>query len=188
MPRFAFAQLVLLELAAAAALGGLAYGGVWKIVGPAVGAAVLLVTVVPLHRRWLYQAGASWVGLVRRRRRVGGGGLDALVGGYTVVTVPGASSGGDLAAVRAGTTWCLPLVLGLDNVVNDDSAVPVRLLAELMQVEDVPLSSVRLFTLTTPAHVSSGAPVGPDRALSPVAARYCLITLDIRRAAAANRR
>ena len=186
MPRFAFAQLALLELAAAAALGGLAHGGVWRIVGVAVGAVLVLVTIVPVQRRWLYQAGASWWGLVRRRRRLGrGGGLEALVGDFTVVTVPGGSSGGDLAAVRAGTTWCLPLVLGLDGVFNDDPAVPVRLLAELMQIEDVPLSSVRLFTLTTPAQVPAHAPAGPDRALSPLAARYCLITLDTRRAAEA---
>jgi type VII secretion protein EccE len=186
VPKFAFAQLALLELAAAAALGGLAYGGVWRFVGVAVGALVLVVTVVPVQRRWLYQAGASWFALLRRRRRLGrGGGLEALVGDFTVVTVPGASSGGDLGAVRSGTTWCLPLVLGLDGVFNDDPPVPVRLLAELMQVEDVPLSSVRLFTLTTPAQVPAQAPAGPDRALSPLAARYCLITLDTRRAAEA---
>ncbi|WP_375500225.1 type VII secretion protein EccE [uncultured Jatrophihabitans sp.] len=186
MPRFAFAQLALLELAAAAALGGLAYGGVGRIVGPAVGTVVLLAAIVPVQRRWLYQAGASWLGLIRRRRRLGRrAGLEALFGEHTVVTVPGGSSGGDLAAVRAGTTWCLPLVLGLDGVFNDDPPVPIRLLAELMQVEDVPLSSVRLFTLTTPAQVPPQAPAGPERALCPIAARYCLITLDTRRASEA---
>ncbi len=183
MPRFAFSQLALLEVAAAGALGGLAAGGAWRVVGPAAGVVVLLSAVLPLECRWLYQAAASWSGLMlrrhRRRRRSGSrGGLEALVGEYTVVTVPGGGSGADLAVVRAGTTWCLPLLLGLDAVLNDDAPVPVRVLAELLAVEDVPLSSVRLFTLTTPARV----PAGSDRTLNPTAARYCLITLDTRRA------
>ena len=76
---------------------------------------------------------------------------------------PGASIG----VVRCGTTWSLPLVLGLDSVFNDDAAVPVHLLAELLHVEDVPLSSVRLFTLVTPPQRPARAPAGPARAADP---------------------
>ncbi|MDT4950002.1 MAG: hypothetical protein QOJ37_2597, partial [Pseudonocardiales bacterium] len=55
MPQVTRAQLVLLELAAAAVLGGFALDGVWRIVGSAVAGVVLLLAVVPVRRRWLYQ-------------------------------------------------------------------------------------------------------------------------------------
>ena len=118
----------------------------------------------------------------RRRRLAARPGLAGLLGEHEVISVPGGSTGADLGAVRQGTTWCLPLVLGTDGVFNDDAAVPVRLLRELLQIEDVAVSSVRLVTVLAPARVPPDAPSGPAPALSPLAARYCLLTVDTRRA------
>jgi type VII secretion protein EccE len=186
VPQLTRAQLVLLELAAAAVLGGFALDGVWRIVGSAVAVVVLLLAVVPVRRRWLYQLVVSWGGLVRRRRRASGRpGLAGVLGEYQIESVSGGNRGGSFAVVRSGTTWSLPLVLGLESVVNDDAAVPIHLLTGLLQVEDVPLSSVRLLTLTTPAQVAAQAPPGPAAPLTQLAARYCLLTLDTRRAAEA---
>jgi type VII secretion protein EccE len=177
-------QLVLLELAGAAVLGGLVFRGAWLIVGLAVGALLAATAAIPVSRRWLYQLVLSWFGLVRRRRRTGRRpGLAALIGDYTVEAVPGGTQGGLIGVVHCGSTWSLPLVLGLDSVFNEDPPVPVRLLADLLQVEDVPLASVRLFTLMTPARVPVHAPAGPGAPLLPLAARYCVLTLDTRAAA-----
>ncbi|MBE7186697.1 type VII secretion protein EccE [Jatrophihabitans endophyticus] len=184
MPRFTLVQLALLELAGAALLGGADLGGVWRYPGLGVAVVLVLLALVPLHRRWLYQVASSWVGLLRRRHRVSRSpGLAGLLGSYSIEAVNGGSNGGPIGVVRSGTTWCLPLVLALDGVFNDDSAVPVQVLTSLLQVEDVPLSSVRLFTMTTPARVAADAPSGSSAPLSPLAARYCLLTLDTRRAA-----
>lgn len=184
MPRFTIVQLALIELAGAALLGGADIGGVWRYPGVAVAVVLIVLALVPLHRRWLYQLASSWFGLLRRRRRVSRTpGLAGLLGAYSVEQVDGGSSGVPIGVVRSGTTWCLPLVLALDGVFNDDPAVPVQVLTGLLQVEDVALSSVRLFTMTTPAQVGSDAPSGPSAPLSPLAARYCLLTLDTRRAA-----
>ena len=68
--------------------------------------------------------------------------------------MPGGGRGEPIGVVRCGTTWSLPLALGLDSLFNDDAAVPVHLLRDLLRVEDVPLSSVRLFTLVTPPQPS----------------------------------
>ncbi len=188
MPQPTLPQVVLVELAASAAAGGiaLAHGrhGAWFIAGVAVGALLLIPAVVPVRGRWLYQTGLSWLGLaLRRRRNAPAAGLAGLFGDYRVEAVAAGSRGGNIGAVRSGTTWNLPLVLGLDSVFNDDVPVPVHLLAELLHVEDVPLSSVRLFTLVTPARTSARAPAGPVAPAIPLAARYCLITLDTLRAA-----
>ncbi|HEU5266010.1 MAG TPA: hypothetical protein VFU35_04895, partial [Jatrophihabitans sp.] len=184
MPRPNRGQLMLLELGGAAALGGLALGGAWRIPGIAVGAVIALLAIVPRHRRWLYQILASWVRYLRRRRRArGGDGLTGILGDYHVESVPAGTRGGSIGVVRSGTTWSLPLALGLDSVFNDDAPVPINLLTDLLRAEDVRLSSVRLFTLTTPAHVAARAPGGPAAPLTPLVARYCLITLDGRRAA-----
>jgi hypothetical protein len=61
--------------------------------------------------------------------------------------------------------------------------VPVDLLTGLLSIEDVSLSSVRLVTLTAPAQLPAYAPPGPAAPVTPLAARYCLLTLDTRRAA-----
>lgn len=184
MPQPSKVQLVLLELAGAAVLGGLVFRGAWLIAGIAVAAVLTVAAVVPRRHRWLYEVAVAWWGFARRRRRTGRrSGLAALVGRYTVEAVPGGSQGGAIGVVHCGTTWSLPLVLGLDGILNDDAPVPARLLAELLQVEDVPLASVRLFTLMTPARVPAHAPAGPSAPLLPLAARYCLLTLDTVRAA-----
>ncbi|SHG69693.1 type VII secretion protein EccE [Jatrophihabitans endophyticus] len=189
MPPPTKAQLVLVELAAAAVLGGYAIGAVCYAVGIGVAVVLLPLALVPRRRRWLYQLAASRWGLARRRRVIrsaaaaGAPGLAGLLGDYRVEAVDGGRRGGTLGVVRAGTTWSLPLVLDLDDVVNDDAAVPVDLLVGLLHVEDVPLSSVRLFTLTTPAGRAAHAPAGPAAPMTQLAARYCLLTLDTRRAA-----
>ncbi|WP_460603691.1 type VII secretion protein EccE [Jatrophihabitans fulvus] len=177
-------QLVLIEVAAAAVLGGFALGAVPYYVGIGVAVVLLPLALVPRRRRWLYQVLASRWGLARRRRRARGrAGLAGLLGDYRVESVEGGRLGGSIGVVRSGTTWSLPLVVGLDHVLNDDAAVPVDLLAGLLQVEDVPLSSVRLFTLTTPAAKAAHAPDGPAAPVTQLAVRYCLLTLDTRRAA-----
>jgi type VII secretion protein EccE len=191
VPRPALTQLVLVELAGAAAAGGIALGhgrhGAWFVAGVALGALVLLLALIPLRGRWLYRVLLAWLGLrLRARRRAGDGpGLAALLGDYRVESVPAGSSGRTFGVIRDGTTWTVPLALGLDSVFNDDAPVPVHLLAGLLQVEDVALSSVRLFTLVTPARAGSGAPAGPAAPATPLAARYCLLTLDSLRAAEA---
>jgi type VII secretion protein EccE len=186
VPQVTLAQLVLAELAGAAVLGGLEFRGGWLPVGMAGAALLALLAVVPVRRRWLYQLAGSWGGLVLRRRRTDRrGGLSGLLGAYQVESVPAGNHGAPVGVVRAGTTWSLPLVLGLDSVLNEDPPVPVRLLEELLQVEDVPLASVRLFTLLTPAQVPPHAPAGPSAPPVPLAARYCLLTLDTGRAAEA---
>lgn len=186
MPRFTLVQLFLIEVAGAALLGGADLGGVWRYPGLGVAVVLVVLALVPVQRRWLYQLASSWFGLLRRRRQVSRTpGLAGLLGSYSIEQVDGGSSGGPIGVVRSGTTWCLPLVLALDGVFNDDAAVPVHVLRGLLQVEDVPLSSVRLFTMTTPAQTASSAPSGPAAPLSPLAARYCLLTLDTRRAAEA---
>jgi type VII secretion protein EccE len=191
VPRLTLAQLVLVELAAAAAAGGYAERHAWLIAGAAVAVGLLALAVIPVQRRWLYQLAMSWFGLVRRRQggaRRSGGGLAGVLGSYTIESVPassalGADASASIGVVRSGTTWCLPLVLALDAVFNDDAPVPVQLLSGLLQVEDVTLSSVRLFTLTMPARSPQDAPAGPAAPLTPLAARYCLLTLDTRRCA-----
>jgi type VII secretion protein EccE len=177
-------QLILVELAAAAVLSGLAGGGVWLIAG-ALGAAVFLaLALLPVRRRWLYQVAVSWLALLGRRRGAARrDGLAGMLGDYQVESVPAGSHGVALGVVHAGTTWCLPLVLGLDGVLNDDAPVPVDLLIGLLSIEDVLLSSVRLVTLTAPAQLPAYAPPGPAAPVTPLAARYCLLTLDTRRAA-----
>jgi type VII secretion protein EccE len=188
VPQPNLAQLVLVELAAAAAAGGIALAGglhgAGFIAGVAVAALVLIPAIVPLRGRWLYQLGQSWLGLrLRRRRSTTGSGLAGLLGDYRVESVAAGSRGGVIGVVHSGTTWSLPLALGLDSVFNDDVPVPLHLLADLLNVEDVPLSSVRLFTLVTPAQTSGRSPAGPAAPATPLAARYCLITLDSLRAA-----
>ena len=181
MPALSRTQLVLLELAGAAVVGGLTRSTPWQIAGIAVGVVILVMAALPVRRRWLYQVLISRLGLFSRRWRTSGtSGVGGVVGEFSVETVPGGNHGAAIGVVRSGTTWCLPLMLGLDSVLNDDPPVPVNLLSGLLQIEDVPLSSVRLLTLTAPAQVARQAPTGPVAALVPLAARYCLLTLDTR--------
>lgn len=181
MPHPTLAQLVLLELGGAAALGGLQFRHAWLIAGVAAAVVVALLAIVPIRERWLYQLGLAWLGLVQRRRRIGRhSGLAGLLGDYRVESVPAGSHGSAVGVVRSGSTWTLPLVLRLDGILNDDAPVPVELLTDLLQVEDVPLTDVRLFTLLAPPQVPRRAPAGPAAPLVPLAARYCLLTLDTR--------
>jgi len=181
------AQLVLVELAGAAVCGGLYFKDRWSpwfVIGCAVAVIVLALAIVPFRGRWLYQLSLASVGFVlRRRRRSGADGLIDFLGHYTVESVPGGVGHSAIGVVRSGTTWCLPLVLGLDGLLNDDPPVPVQMLSDLLQVEDIPLSSIRLLTLTAPARTPAQAPSGPGAPLGPMAARYLLLTLDSHRAA-----
>ncbi|MGI8679364.1 MAG: type VII secretion protein EccE [Jatrophihabitans sp.] len=184
MPQPTPTQLVLIEVAGAAVLGGYAINRACFVAGIVVGVMALAGAVVPLHRRWLYQVQGSWLGLMRRRRAAAHRpGFAGLLGDYQVESVAGGRRGSNLGVIRSGTTWSLPLVLGLEGVFNDDAAVPVDLLAGLLRIEDVPLSSVRLITVTTPAHAMAQAPDGPAAPMTQLAARYCLLTLDTRRTA-----
>ena len=183
MPRPTQVQLVALEVAAAVVLGGLALHGRWAVAGIAVGVVVVLCAALPVEGRWLHQVVLSWFGMRRRRRRLARSlGLAGLVGEYAIELVPGGSAGVPIGVIRHGSTWSIPLVLGLDDVFNDDRPIPLALLTELLRAEDIPLSSVRLLTITTPARVPSGAPAGPFPPLDQLAARYCLLTLDSRSA------
>lgn len=188
------AQLVLLEFAAAAVVGGIALDHVSTGAGSGpgyrfagIGVAVVLVVLgfARLERRWLYQLAQSWVGLTRRRRRLSPG-LSAVLGEYRVESVPGGRNGTSIGVVRCsgpdGPSWCVPLWLGLDDVLNEDAPVPAAALSRLLVVEDVPLASVRLVTVTTPARALArqGRPAADLQA-----ARYVLLSLDGRRAAAA---
>ncbi|HET6877271.1 MAG TPA: type VII secretion protein EccE [Jatrophihabitans sp.] len=182
MPRPTMPQLVLLEIAATAALGGLALHGTSSAAGVAVGAVLVLCAVIPVDRRWLYQHVVSCFGLLHRRRSAPGQGLAGVLGQYSIETIRGGTAAAPIGVVRQGTTWSIPLVLGVDDVFNGDRAVPVTALGELLHAEDIQLSSVRLITVTTPARVPSGAPAGPYPPLDQLAARYCLLTIDSRRA------
>ena len=180
VPRVTVVQLVLLELAAAAAAGGLTKHGRWLIAGIAVAVVLFALAVVPLGGRWAYQLVQSYVALVRRRRAVRGPGLQSLLGGYQVTTVPAGRQGTTFGAVAVGNTWTVPVEVALDRVLNDDAAVPVDQLATLLRVEDVPMASVRLVTVLSPA------PHGPATTRLPhVVARYVLVTLDLATASAA---
>jgi type VII secretion protein EccE len=177
-PRFTLAQLVLLQVAAAAVVCGLAAGHGWQVVGIAIAALLTLLSLVRVQRRWLYQTLTSRLRLRGRRRgQRRFTGLASLAGPYEVVDV--ASSGGTpIAVIRAGTTWALPLELRQDSVFNDDAGVPLGGLASLLKIEDVPMASVRLLNLVTPAVVPASAPAGPTPLLARGASRYCVLTLD----------
>ena len=163
-PRFGLAQLVLLQVAAAAVLCGLAARHGWQVAGIAVAALLILVSVVRVQRRFT--------------------GLESLAWPYQVVDV--ASSGGTpIAVIRGGTTWALPLELRQDSVFNDDAGVPLGGLTSLLKIEDVSMASVRLLSLVTPAVVPAGAPAGPTPLLARGASRHCILTLDTMLAAGA---
>lgn len=180
-----FAQLVLLEVAAAAIVAGLAGKHGWTIVGIAVGVPIALLAIVPVQRRWLYQVLLSRLRLsARRRDQRRYPGLASLVGPYQVIDVA-PSGGSSIGVVRAGTTWALPLELRQDDLFNDDAPVPLAGLASLLTIEDVALASIRLINQVSPPTVQSGAPAGPAPVLAKAATRYCVLTLDSLRAAPA---
>ena len=52
-------------------------------------------------------------------------------GRYYPESYSGGDRGGPIGVVRAGTTWSLPLAIELDDVFNDDVAVPVDVLVSL---------------------------------------------------------
>jgi type VII secretion protein EccE len=185
MPRVTVAQLVLVELALAAGAAGYAARQAWLPAGLAAGVVLLALAVVPVRRRWAYQVVLSYVAMRRRRRAVRGPGLQTLLGGYRVTTVPAGRQGSSFGAVTVGDTWTVPLEIALDRVLNDDHAVPVDQLVRLLRVEDVPLGSVRLITVLSPAAVASGAAAPPVPPPPRTAARYCLLTLDLATASAA---
>jgi type VII secretion protein EccE len=177
VPQVTRVQLVLLELALALGIGAVAASGAWRWLCAAAGVVLAGLALVPVQRRWTYQLALSWLQLLRRRAQVRGPGLQSMLGGYRVVTVPAGSRGTAFGAVRTGTLWSLPLELPLEAVANDDAPVPVEQLAALLQVEDVPMASVRLITLFAPAQPSGGPP-GPVLPLPRSAARYVVLTLD----------
>lgn len=179
MPGFTRVQLILLELAAGAIAGGFALHRGWRWVGVGVAVALVALSVVPIMRRWAYQLVLSYVSMMRRRRAVRGPGLQSLLGGYRVVTVPPGRQGTAFGAVRVGATWTVPLELSLDHIYDDDADIPVDELATLLRVEGVPLSTVRLITLLSPARASPGAPAMPVSSPPRRASRYCLLTLDL---------
>jgi type VII secretion protein EccE len=176
--RFTLTQLVLLEIAAGSVTAGIAGRHAWTAIGIAVGIVFAGLSLVPVQRRWLYQALGSRVRLAGRRgsrRRYTG--LASLAGPYQIVDVA-TSGGAPIAVIRAGTTWALPLELRQDSVFNDDAGVPLDGLASLLEIEDVALASVRLLSLATPALVPAGAPTAPPPLLARGATRYCVLTLD----------
>lgn len=183
LPRVTVAQLVLLELAAAAAAGGVAEQAGWLIAGVAAAVVLLAAAVVPVGGRWAYQLVQSYLTMLRRRHAVRGPGLQSLLGGYQVTTVPAGRQGTTFGAVAVGNTWTVPIEVGLDRVLNDDLPVPVGQLATLLRVEDVPLASVRLVTVASPAPRGSSGVAGG--APPHVVARYVLLTLDLATASAA---
>lgn len=169
---------MLLEIAAAAVVTGLALRRAWLPAGIAIGVVFAVLALGRLQHRWVHHLIASWFGMQLRRRRLRGPGVASLSGGYDVVTVPSGSRGIALGAVRDRTTWTVPLELPLLGVLNDDPPVPVEALTGLLTIEDVPLSAVRLLTMTTPASPPPDGPHGPLQPLSRLAARYLLLTLD----------
>jgi type VII secretion protein EccE len=174
-------QLVLLEVAGAAGVLGYAARTdhrTWTPVGFGVAAVALLLAVVPLERRWLYQTITSWLALAGRRRRVRSAGLSAVLGEYAPISVTDGSDGRGGAALRYGSMWSVPLTIRVDDLFNEDKPVPVDALASLLSVEDVPVSSVRVVTMTLPSTPAAGAAAGPDRPAPRVAARYCVLTVD----------
>src|SRR5579875_1879272 len=88
MPRVTVAQLVLVELALAAGAAGYVARHAWTIAGAVAGLVLLVLALVPVRRRWAYQLVLSYLALVCRRRSVRGPGLQSLLGGYQVTTVP----------------------------------------------------------------------------------------------------
>jgi type VII secretion protein EccE len=184
-PRFTVVQLVLLEIAAAAVVCGLAAKHGWQAVGIGIAALLLLLSIVPAQRRWLYQALGARLRLTGRKRvQRRHTGLASLAGPYEVVDVA-TSGGAPIAVIRAGTIWAVPLELRQDSVFNDDAGVPLGGLESLLKIEDVSLASVRLLNIVTPAVVPSSAPTGPTPQLARDATRYCVLTLDTMLAAAA---
>ena len=184
-PRFTLVQLVLLEVAAAAVLCGLAAEDGWVVVGVAIAALFVLLGLVPAQRRWLYQTLLSRVRLrVRKRRQRRFTGLASLAGPYQIVDVARAG-GSPVAVIRAGTTWSLPLELRSDGVFNDEGGVHIDGLVSLLKIEDVPIASVRLITVVSPAVVPASAPAGPSGQLPLASSRYCILTVDTMLAAGA---
>ena len=66
------------------------------------------------------------------------------------MTVPSAGRGPEVGAIRDVTTWSVPLALPLTDLFNDDVPIDLDRVATLLTVEDVPLASVRLVTVTAP--------------------------------------
>jgi type VII secretion protein EccE len=176
--RLSLVQLILVEIAAACVVCGLAAKHGWPVIGIAIGAVFILLGLVPARRRWLYQVLSSRVRLTTRRRgQRRFTGLASLAGPYRVLDV--APSGSTpIAVIQAGLTWALPLELRQDSVFNDDVAVPLDGFTSLLTIEDVNLASVRLLNIVTPAVVPASAPAGPTPLLPRGASRYCVLTLD----------
>lgn len=180
MPLPSRTQLVLAEIAAGAALTAFALRGVWSYVGGTVAAVALLLAVVPVGRRGLYGVVGSWFGMRSRRpsrRRAAEG------PGAWSVTVPSAGRGPEVGAIRDVTTWSVPLALPLTDLFNDDVPIDLDRVATLLTVEDVPLASVRLVTVTAPVRLAASAPAGPVEPVARSAARYLVLSLDTSAAA-----
>ncbi|WP_067431663.1 hypothetical protein [Nocardioides jensenii] len=177
-------RLVLLEIACAAALVALAFKGVWLVIGAVVAVTCLALALVSVRRRSLHLVVRSWLAMRSRKRQLKGQGIASLAGGtYEVVTVPSVGGGTPLGAIRDATTWSVPLSLPLSDIFNEDIAIPLDRLANLLTVEDVPLSSVRLVTTIAPVAIPPGTPDGPVPPASRLATRHLVLTLDTLHAA-----
>lgn len=174
--------LVLLEIAAAAALVGVAYGGAWLVLGVTVAVLCAVLALVPIGRRPLFRVLQSRFAMAARRRHQHGQGVTALVGdSYDVVTLPASERGGAaVGVVRDATTWSVPLALPLDGILNEDEPVAVDLLAKLLTVEGVPLSAVRLVTMVAPRPDNASEANPPAGRF---ATRHLVLTLDTLHAA-----
>jgi type VII secretion protein EccE len=189
LDRFQLVQLVLVEVAAAAAVLGWAGSGIVRVLAVLLAAVVFLLAVVPIGGRWLYMVGLSWLGLLQRKRSISRGrGLSALLGEYGFETVEGRGDT-EIGVLRHGDTWTLALEISTDSLVNDDAAVPLADLESMLIIEDVVLADVRLLTTIVPARTRVGGQSADTSIQAAVVARavarHCLLTVDTHLAAAA---
>lgn len=179
MPLVSRPQLVLLEIACAAALIAVAFQGAWLVAG-SVACLLCLLLALPVRGRPLRLVLQSWMSMKSRRADLRSGhGVASLAGGdYDVVSVPAVGGGVPIGAIRDGSTWSVPLSLPLNDMFNNDAPIPLERVSSLLMVEDVPLTSVRLVTTIAPARVPPQAPPGPAAPSSRFATRHLVLTLD----------
>jgi len=174
MPKLTLAQCVLLETAAAFALSGLVLRGSAAVALAVPAAGLLALGAVPTRGRWCYQSLRSRIGLLTRSRR----GAAERILLDEIVEVPAGKRGEPIAAIRSGSRWAIPVELALSDLFNDEPAIDVRRLGELLHVEDDSIAGVRLLTLTQPS--AAGADQLPS-----LTRCVCVLTIDAVRASAA---
>lgn len=171
-------------ISATEGLGGVLGAG--ALIG--LGAVLVLVSVIRVQGRWLYQHLIAWRRLRRGARRMrvapadpaapAPAALFTLAGGYSIETIPGPRQS-SLGAVSCGGTWTVGLEILSDDLLNDDLAVPLRDLPSLLSIEGVPLAHVRLLSFAAPAPTSAS----DEPELPRSAARVLLLCVDTRAAA-----